>query len=67
MKSGWYKKGNSYRFVYSVQRGFIYFQTKSKFGSKEIKGVNAEFDTWFDKAEYVGLVYQGMGFKEALE
>lgn len=57
-KVGWYKKGNLYRFCYGVKDTMglpmIIFQTKTKFGTREIEGLSPAFDTWFTKAEYVG-------------
>lgn len=67
MNIGWYKKGKAYRFVYGIDRGFIYYQVKSKFGSKEMMAVNQDFDSWFNKADYVGLKYEEMGLEENAE
>lgn len=57
-KRGWYKKGKSFRFLHALNElGFMIYQTKTEVTkkSKQVTGVNPEFDDWFDKAEYIGL------------
>lgn len=56
LKRGWYKKGNTHRFLHAVNtQGFYLYQTKRKFGSNEVIGINPDFDDWFEKAKYLGM------------
>lgn len=60
-KRGWYRKGKQYRFLHAINiEGFLLYQPKSKKlkNSREITGVNADFDTWFPNAEYIGVDLQ---------
>ncbi|EMF0187024.1 hypothetical protein IBQ18_001325 [Enterococcus hirae] len=57
-KRGWYRKGNTHRFLFAIDpRGMLLYQTKTavKKNSHQITGVHPDFDKWFKKAEYVGL------------
>lgn len=57
-KRGWYRKGNSYRFLHAINpMGMLLYQIRSKKlkNSNEITGVNPDWNNWFEKAEYIGL------------
>lgn len=61
-KRGWYQKGKSLRFLHALNElGFMIYQTKTevKRNSKQVTGINPEFDEWFDKAEYIGFELPG--------
>ena len=59
-KRGWYRKGNYYRFLHSLDiSGLLIYQKKSDFvkNKRTFVGINPDADRthWFDRAEYIGL------------
>lgn len=69
-KRGWYRKGNTHRFLFAIDpRGMLLYQTKTavKKNSNQITGVHPDFDKWFEKAEYVGLKLEEEHNKTAKE
>lgn len=61
-KRGWYRKGNTHRFLYTIDKGgFLIYQTKKsmKSGSTQVVEISSVYNDWFSKAEFIGLELEG--------